>query len=289
MKYDFTTIIDRHGKDALAVDYPPGKPKDGFDVIPMWVADMNFATAPSIPEAIIERTKHACYGYFIPRDEYFDAIINWQKERNGAEGLEREVYSYGTKLNRKEKTSAANEQGNITLSTYTSHTPEIKVRYPNHKLSEEGINFDNDARRMGQHLHKVFERANSIEEINSKIEQMAKQSLIADNEALRLKSAIEKSMTNEVVREWFTLDWDDVKSEADIITANSMRRPDRVMIKQGRAVVVDYKFGDNKDPKYCKQVAGYMNILSDMELYEHIEGYVWYISLGEIVKVDDMK
>lgn len=208
---------------------------------------------------------------------------------NGAEGLEREVYSYGTKLNRKEKTSAANEQGNITLSTYTSHTPEIKVRYPNHKLSEEGISFDNDARRMGQHLHKVFERANSIDEINTKIEQMAKQSLIADNEALRLKSAIEKSMTNEVVREWFTLDWDDVKSEADIITANSMRRPDRVMIKQGRAVVVDYKFGDNKDPKYCKQVAGYMNILSEMELYEHIEGYVWYISLGEIVKIDDIK
>ena len=94
MKYDFTTIIDRHGKDALAVDYPPGKPREGFDVIPMWVADMNFATAPSIPEAIIERTKHACYGYFIPRDEYFDAIINWQKERNGAEGLERKHIGY---------------------------------------------------------------------------------------------------------------------------------------------------------------------------------------------------
>ena len=94
MKYDFTTIIDRHDMDALAVDYPPGKPRDGFDLIPMWVADMNFATAPSIPEAIIERTKHACYGYFIPRDEYFDAIINWQKERNGAEDLERKHIGY---------------------------------------------------------------------------------------------------------------------------------------------------------------------------------------------------
>ena len=94
MKYDFTTIIDRHDMDALAVDYPPGKPRDGFDLIPMWVADMNFATAPSIPEAIIERTKHACYGYFLPRDEYYDAIINWQKERNGAEDLERKHIGY---------------------------------------------------------------------------------------------------------------------------------------------------------------------------------------------------
>ena len=94
MKYDFTTIIDRHDMDALAVDYPPGKPKEGFDLIPMWVADMNFATAPSIPEAIIERTKHACYGYFLPRDEYYDAIINWHKDRNGVEGLEREHIGY---------------------------------------------------------------------------------------------------------------------------------------------------------------------------------------------------
>ena len=49
MKYDFTTIMDRHGMDAIAVDGlsedgqgSPAKPKEGFDIIPMWVADMNF-------------------------------------------------------------------------------------------------------------------------------------------------------------------------------------------------------------------------------------------------------
>ena len=94
MKFDFTTIIDRHGKDALAVDNSPAKPREGFDLIPMWVADMNFATAPSIPEAIIQRTQHACYGYFLPRDEYYDAIINWHKDRNGVEGLERRHIGY---------------------------------------------------------------------------------------------------------------------------------------------------------------------------------------------------
>ena len=94
MKYDFTTILDRHGMDALAVDNPPGKPKEGFDIIPMWIADMNFATAPSIPEAITKRTQHAVYGYFLPRDEYYDAIINWQKERNGAVDLEPKHIGY---------------------------------------------------------------------------------------------------------------------------------------------------------------------------------------------------
>ncbi len=105
MKYDFTSIIERTGKDALAVDMPAaaresGKGyfsvpiKEGFDAIPMWVADMNFATAPSIPEAIKGRLDHPVYGYFSPREEYFDAIIKWQTERNGAQGLTAECIGY---------------------------------------------------------------------------------------------------------------------------------------------------------------------------------------------------
>lgn len=101
MKYDFTSIMDRHGKDAIAVDalgttlgMAPAKPKEGFDFIPMWVADMNFPTVPTIQEAIIERVKHPAYGYFNPSDEYFNSIIRWQKLRNGVEGLEPEHIGY---------------------------------------------------------------------------------------------------------------------------------------------------------------------------------------------------
>ena len=100
MKYDFTSVMDRHGKDAIAVEAPglPGSsiggPREGFDVIPMWVADMNFPTAPSIPEAIIRRTQHTAYGYFMPRKEYYDSIIRWHSERNGVEGLESKHIGY---------------------------------------------------------------------------------------------------------------------------------------------------------------------------------------------------
>ena len=105
MKYDFETIIERLGKDALAVDGPQtdrqaekgyfGVPlKEGFDAIPMWVADMNFATAPSITEAVAERLTHPVFGYFIPREEYFDAIIQWQTKRNQVKGLCAECIGY---------------------------------------------------------------------------------------------------------------------------------------------------------------------------------------------------
>lgn len=99
MKYDFTSIMDRHGMDAIAVDAlgnpgVPGAPKEGFDPIPMWVADMNFPTVPTIPQAIIERTKHPAYGYFNPREEYYNAIIKWQETRNGVKGLEAKHIGY---------------------------------------------------------------------------------------------------------------------------------------------------------------------------------------------------
>lgn len=97
MKYDFTSIIDRTGKDAIAVDIIPfseASVQEGFSRIPMWVADMNFATAPTIQEAVIERTKHPAFGYFDPTDEYYNSIISWQKKRNGVEGLTKEEIGY---------------------------------------------------------------------------------------------------------------------------------------------------------------------------------------------------
>ncbi|MBR6709732.1 MAG: aminotransferase class I/II-fold pyridoxal phosphate-dependent enzyme [Clostridia bacterium] len=99
MTYDFTTIMDRRGKDALAVDalghgWAPGAPKEGFDAIPMWVADMNFPTVPTVCQAVTERVSHPAFGYFETRDEYFDAIIRWQSTRNGVEGLSREHIGY---------------------------------------------------------------------------------------------------------------------------------------------------------------------------------------------------
>ncbi|MBO5006583.1 MAG: aminotransferase class I/II-fold pyridoxal phosphate-dependent enzyme, partial [Clostridia bacterium] len=99
MKYDFTSIIDRRGKDALAIDalgvgFAPGAPKEGFDAIPMWVADMNFATAPTVVNAIIERAAHPMFGYFSTRDEYYDSIIKWHETRNGVTGLSHEHIGY---------------------------------------------------------------------------------------------------------------------------------------------------------------------------------------------------
>lgn len=99
MKYDFTTILQRKGWDAIAVERlgkkgAPNAPKEGFDIIPMWVADMNFPVLPTIQKSIIARTQHPAFGYFDTRKEYYDAIIQWQEKRNGVTGLTSECIGY---------------------------------------------------------------------------------------------------------------------------------------------------------------------------------------------------
>ena len=143
MKYDFTSIMDRVGKDAIAVEalgqmkMAPKPPKDGFDIIPMWVADMNFPTVPTIPEAIIERAKHPAYGYFSPRKEYYDAIIQWQKKRNGITDLTPECISYENGV-----------LGGVisALNVYCSRGDNVLVHKPTY------IGFTNSLTNNGYHI-----------------------------------------------------------------------------------------------------------------------------------------
>lgn len=98
MKYDFETEIDRHGMDALAVDHIEFMQKqgihEGFDFIPMWVADMNFPAAASIQDEIIKRARHPCFGYFEPSDAYYRAIETWHTRHKGVNDITKEVIGY---------------------------------------------------------------------------------------------------------------------------------------------------------------------------------------------------
>lgn len=101
MKYDFTTVLQRKGHDALAVDVvgKPGSPipvapKAGFDAIPMWVADMNFPVVPTVQEEMAKRLQHPTFGYYEPREEYYDSIIRWQRSHNGVTELRKEHIGY---------------------------------------------------------------------------------------------------------------------------------------------------------------------------------------------------
>ena len=152
MKYDFTSIMDRRGKDAIAVDvipFPGAEVEEGFDRIPMWVADMNFPTVPAIQKSIQERVAHPAFGYFDPTEDYYDSIIRWQEKRNGVTGLTKEAIGYengvlGCVSSALQAFSAPGEAILVHSPTYSGFTHVLeengrKIVHSQLKRDERGI------------------------------------------------------------------------------------------------------------------------------------------------------
>ncbi|MBO5626119.1 MAG: pyridoxal phosphate-dependent aminotransferase [Prevotella sp.] len=92
MKYDFDEIIPRRGTNCVKWDEAAGE-----DVIPLWVADMDFRTFPPIIEALHRRVDHGVFGYTHVPQSYYESVIRWFRDRHGLNGVEREdiIYTSG--------------------------------------------------------------------------------------------------------------------------------------------------------------------------------------------------
>lgn len=92
MKYNFDEIIDRSSNHSAK--YDERQKKFGTnDVIPLWIADMDFKTAQPVIDALVSRAKEGLWGYTNRPDSYFDAICNWQKRRNNWD-IDRSLVSF---------------------------------------------------------------------------------------------------------------------------------------------------------------------------------------------------
>ena len=90
MKFDFDRVFERRGTDSVKWDLS----KDS-EVLAMWVADMDFKTAPAIIEALERRAKSGIFGYALPPEKFYEALIGWFKNRHGAD-IAREWLLYTT-------------------------------------------------------------------------------------------------------------------------------------------------------------------------------------------------
>lgn len=140
--FNFTDVIDRMGHDSIAADAAgaisggslgpvDAVVREGFDVIPMWVADMGFATAPSVLRAMRERLEHPCFGYFEYPQEYYDRIAWWHERRNGVVGLGPENIGYengvlGGVANALAVLCSRGDKVLIHAPTYTGFTNTLK-------------------------------------------------------------------------------------------------------------------------------------------------------------------
>ena len=181
----------------------------------------------------------------------------------------------------------ASDGRHVVLENYPTARADLRLRLPSQRYFEEEDEVELSPRNFGILMHKAFEQADDRQQIYEAVQRMRDDGTLSPAEAEALRGMVARALAHPVAGEWFGGGWQRVRNENEIIVpgAGSTRRPDRVMIRGTRAVVVDYKFGSREPGRYRRQVGEYLGLLRQMG-YTKCEGYLWYVKLGEIEKVE---
>ena len=171
-------------------------------------------------------------------------------------------------------------------SRFATHSPaeKIAVRYTHQRYDEESKGEHIAPRDYGIMMHRVMESASTKEDMERGIAHCIVDGTLTAEEAQTLRAQIDRALSKEVVAEWFDGSWERVRSECEIVYNGRSWRPDRVMTKGDRAVIVDYKFGLGTPANHRRQIERYADLLHRMG-YKDVSGYLWYITMERVDKV----
>ncbi len=142
---------------------------------------------------------------------------------------------------------------------------------------------DGSERQHGLLMHSILGRIARADELDKTLRQCINDGEITDAESAQIRKTLLRLLSKNEARDWFSGRYE-VRNETEIIAASGkLYRPDRVMVDGRNVVVVDYKFGTQKQPRYRTQVANYMRLIEKMGY--QAKGYIWYTMLDEIEEV----
>ena len=162
----------------------------------------------------------------------------------------------------------------------------IRTSWRSERYFAEGGTEAVSPRSRGVMMHSLFERIGSVDDIGRVVQEMILTGDLAAEDAAVLEGYARRAMENPVVGEWFAPGWT-VRNEKPILIPGSVStsRPDRVISRDGQAVVVDYKFGSVQRPGYRRQIKDYMSLMRGMG-YDSVRGYIWYVELDKVEQVE---
>lgn len=131
-------------------------------------------------------------------------------------------------------------------------------------------------------MHEVYEKIDSANDIESAVSGLCMEGKLTDPEGQMLVQQINSHLTHSKAAEWFKPGLKVLKENEILLPSGVTRRPDRIIIEDGKAIVIDFKFGEEK-AHYLKQVGEYRDLMSMMG-YRDIEAYIWYVEKDKIVK-----
>ena len=134
----------------------------------------------------------------------------------------------------------------------------------------------------GKLMHRAFEYIQIPEDIPEAVEKLVIEGLIPGSESDSMKYRLKEIISTPAVSDWFK-PGNVIMNEAEILLPSGDRkRPDRVIISEGRTIVIDFKFGE-ENTQYKEQIGLYRNLLTAMG-YSEVEAYIWYVDRNKITK-----
>jgi ATP-dependent exoDNAse (exonuclease V) beta subunit len=133
----------------------------------------------------------------------------------------------------------------------------------------------------GKLMHEVFEGIDTSSDISFAIRKLVLEGKLPEEESAAIESRVNLLIKTPEVAEWFATGNVVLKEAGILLRTGNTRRPDRVIIKDGKAIVIDFKFGGENN-LYIEQVNLYRSLLADMG-YKNIKAYIWYVDKNKIV------
>ena len=145
--------------------------------------------------------------------------------------------------------------------------------------------FDDEKRKYGLLMHDILSRIEKREDITLALSEKFSTGEISRNDVIKLKAELYALTDSDEVRTWFDGSMQ-VMNEVEILFDKGRSlRPDRIMLDHNhRVILVDYKFGDQKETIHQRQIEQYIISIRAMG-YQNVTGYLWYFTLQEIQKI----
>lgn len=177
-------------------------------------------------------------------------------------------------------------EGGFTELKYNvnPNIPSLRIKFHGEGLFiKEGEKIE--ARlNYGKLMHEILASVITLDDIPAAVNRMVQEGRIDEGEKEEIEKRINSAVSSDEIMEWFRPGLK-IVTEADILTTKgTIRRPDRVIISDDRAIVVDFKFGRERS-EYKEQVALYRNLLLEMG-YKQVDAYLWYVDQGKVVCVN---
>jgi len=172
----------------------------------------------------------------------------------------------------------------IVIDRLNSVSPDERLQL---RLYGKGFFFDDPRRKHGALMHDILSKIQTKKDVASSVENYRLLGLISGEEAVVLNAKLNELLNKPEVYEWYNAPIR-VLNEVDILMPKGkLRRPDRVMVSGEKAIIVDYKFGEQTDNRHKRQIQDYMRLIRRMG-YSEVKGYLWYITLDHLEEVKNL-